>query len=188
MCIFSRWSTYNETQIDEKARLSSAPISFLFFGLTSRESDPSRGIQKNLSFLKMRRGWTWWGRHSHPYLPKVFMLSKVSGRLTPAVSGKKRPKGIKKWPLKFGLRLTKKDLQGLDMLCGYLGCWQRWRSVIWWSMELYLTACSEKKMFWVTVELSEKAAHRVNDEGRCDLADHGHQMDHCHPLAPQGGR
>ena len=56
MCIFSRWSTYNETQIDEKARLSSAPISFLFFGLTSLESDPSRGIQKNLSFLKMRRG------------------------------------------------------------------------------------------------------------------------------------
>ena len=56
MCIFSRWSTYNEIQIDEKARLSSAPISFFFFDLTSRESDPRRGIQKNLSFLKTRRG------------------------------------------------------------------------------------------------------------------------------------
>ena len=58
MCIFSRWSTYNEIQIDEKARLSSAPISFLLFGLISLEFEPSRGIQKNLSFLKMRRGWT----------------------------------------------------------------------------------------------------------------------------------
>ena len=113
MCIFSRWSTYNETQIDEKARLSSAPISFLFFGLTSRESDPSRGIQKNLSFLKMRRGWTWWGRHSHPYLPKVFMLSKVSGRLTPAVSGKKRPKGIKKVTLEVWFKTDQKGFAGV---------------------------------------------------------------------------
>ena len=34
--------------------------------------------------------------HSCSYLPKVFMLSKLSGRLTPAVSGRKRPTGIRR--------------------------------------------------------------------------------------------
>ena len=34
--------------------------------------------------------------HSRSYLPKVFMLSKLSGRLTPAVSGRKRPTGIRR--------------------------------------------------------------------------------------------
>ena len=45
------------SQIGEKAGLSSAPISFLLlvFGFASLASEPSRGIQKNLSFLKTRR-------------------------------------------------------------------------------------------------------------------------------------
>ena len=34
--------------------------------------------------------------HSRSYLPKVFMLSKLSGRLTPAVSGRKRPVDIRR--------------------------------------------------------------------------------------------
>ena len=47
----------NPSQIGEKAGLSSAPISFLLlvFGFASLASEPSRGIQKNLSFLKTRR-------------------------------------------------------------------------------------------------------------------------------------
>ena len=46
------------SQIGEKAGLSSAPISFLLlvFGFASLASEPSRGIQKNLSFLKKEKG------------------------------------------------------------------------------------------------------------------------------------
>ena len=53
LCNFS-----NPSQIGEKAGLSSTVISFLLlvFGFASLASEPSRGIQKNLSFLKKRRG------------------------------------------------------------------------------------------------------------------------------------
>ena len=56
---FKSWDSFSNTsQIGEKAGLSSAPISLLLlvFGFTSLASEPSRGIQKNLSFLKKRRG------------------------------------------------------------------------------------------------------------------------------------
>ena len=78
-------------------------------------------------------------------------------------------------------------LEGLDMLCAYLGYLQRCLSVRWWSMEPSLIACSEKKKSSVTVELSEEAAHRVDDERWYNQSDHWHQMDHCHTLASQGG-
>ena len=74
------------------------------------------------------------------------------------------------------------------MLCAYLGYLQRCLSVRWWAMEPFLTACSETKMSYVTVELSEKAPYWVDDERWYDQSDHRHQMDHCHTLASQGGR
>ena len=44
----------------------------------------------------------------------------------------------------------------------------------------------KKKVSRMTAWVYE-AAHRVDNERRGHLADHRHQVDHCHPLPPQGG-
>ena len=152
--------------------------------------------------------------HSPPYLPKVFMLSKLSGRLTPAVSGRKRPMGMRRILNTISVGVFSETVeqqmtfQGLKLDNNFcfnrfpigvfkhrflldclpdLGYWQWWRSVIWWSREPSLTTCSEKVVFKVGFGGSSELAYRVDNQRRCHLADHGHQVDHCHPLPSQGG-